>query len=279
MAGGSVPNAYLFLLLHLFLFMQSRTSFQIQLAVLHALAIRELKTRFGKYRLGLAWAALEPLLQIMVFMAMFSFRDRSTLGGLELPIFLATGIAPFLYFKKVVTQSLGAVNANRNLLIYRQVRLFDPFLVRFGLEMVITLGVLIFLIGAAWYVGYEVQIVNTLVFLQAFLLLSFTAFGLGLFLGVINTLYPEPGKLIPAMLRPLMFISGTFFSINDLPRAAQNIIGLNPIIHALEFMRSAFSHGYDTSLVSMNYLALWALGSMFMGMLIFRANWRKMLTI
>ncbi|WBA82901.1 hypothetical protein [Endozoicomonas sp. GU-1] len=47
--------------------MHQRSSLQIQWAVIHALMVREMKTRFGDYRLGYAWALLEPLFQILFF--------------------------------------------------------------------------------------------------------------------------------------------------------------------------------------------------------------------
>ena len=259
--------------------MEKRTSFQIQIAVFKALCLREIKTRFGRYRMGIAWAILEPVFQILFFMGMFYFRGMSMVGGLELPVFLATGIAPYLYFKKVIDQSMGAVAANKNLLIYRQVRVFDTFFTRFILEAGISFIVLVALLFGAWWFGYQVELIDSLHFIGAFVLLSLLAFGLGLVFGVLNSLYPEAGKFIPMLLRPLMFISGTFFSINELPRAMQEVLLWNPLIHVFELMRSCFSYYYDTSLVSMEYLALCALTAMTLGMLMFRANWRKMLTI
>ena len=259
--------------------MEKRSSFQIQLAVINALMQRELKTRFGQYRLGIAWALLEPIVQMLVFFGLFYFRGRSAVGGLELPIFLATGIAPFLYFRKVISQGMNAVSANKNLLIYRQVRVFDPFFTRFILEAVISFSVLVSIITGSWWIGFDVEVVNTLRFMLVYGLLSFFAFGISIIFGVINTLFPEPGKLLPLVLRPLMFISGTFFSINEVPVAFQELLLWNPLIHAFELMRSCFSYHYVTSLVSVEYLALSALATMTLGMLMFRANWRKMLTI
>jgi len=221
--------------------MQKRSPVKIQLAVVDALLRRELKTRFGQYRLGIAWALIEPVSHIMIFMGLFYFRDITAIGGLELPIFLATGIAPFLYFNKVITQSLNAVSANRNLLIYRQVRIFDPFLVRFTLEFILFFAVFCSIIAGTWWIGSKVEILNSLLFLLIYLQLSFLAFGLGLVFGVINTLYPELGKFIPPLLRPLLFISGTFFSINELPPSIQEWLLWNPLIHAFELMRSCFS--------------------------------------
>ena len=259
--------------------MEKRSSFQIQLAVINALARRELKTRFGQYRLGIAWALLEPLMQMLFFMVMFHFRGMTGVGGLELPIFLATGLAPFLYFNQVIGQASGAVSANRNLFIYRQVRVFDAFLVRFLLEATISFIVLAVLIAGSWWAGYSVTINNSLLFLQVYLLLSLLSFGVSLIVGVITTLFPEPGKFVPVLLKPLFFISGTFFTINEMPTATHDFLLWNPLIHAFEFFRSALSAGYDTSLVSLGYLRLFTLFALTLGMLMFRANWRKMLTV
>lgn len=258
--------------------MQQRTSWQIQKAVLNALLIRELKTRFGQYRLGIVWALLEPLMQMMFFMAMFYFQGRTSVGGLELPVFLATGMAPFLYFNKVISQSMGAVSANQNLFIYRQVRVFDAFLSRFMLEAVIGFITLITLLVASWWLGYQVVVVNTLKFLLLFALLSLFAFGTSLVFGVFNKLYPEVGKFIPVILRPLFFISGTFFTINDMPPSLHPYLLWNPLLHTFELMRSCFSAHYNTSLVSMEYLVICTLVAMTLGMLMYRANWRRMLT-
>lgn len=257
--------------------MEKRSSYQIQLAVIHALSIRELKTKFGQYRLGLVWALLEPLMQMLVFVVMFKFRGVSGVGGLELPVFLATGLGSFLYFSRVVNQAKGAVNANRNLFIYRQVRVFDAFLVRFLLEAITSFIVLFLLIFGSWWLGVNVEVSDTLLFLRVFTLLSIFSFGFSLCVGVLSTLYPEPAKFIPVIMRPLFFISGTFFSINEIPSAMQDMLLWNPLLHAFELMRSALVVGYDTSLVSLDYLRLCTLAAMTMGMLMYRANWRKML--
>lgn len=258
--------------------MQQRTSWQIQKAVLHALLIRELKTRFGQYRLGIVWALLEPLMQILFFMAMFYFQGRTSVGGLELPVFLATGMAPFLYFNKVISQSMGAVSANQNLFIYRQVRVFDAYLSRFMLEAAIAFLTLITILVGSWWLGYQVVVINSLKFLLLFALISVFAFGVSLVFGVFNALYPEVGKFIPVILRPLFFISGTFFTINDMPPSLHPYLLWNPLLHTFELMRSCFSAHYNTSLVSMEYLMICTLVAMTLGMLMYRANWRRMLT-
>ena len=59
----------------------SRTSLQVLRDVTFGLLIRELKTRFGSYRLGYAWALLDPLLIIGAFSLIFGLRGHSGFGG------------------------------------------------------------------------------------------------------------------------------------------------------------------------------------------------------
>ena len=48
-------------------------SLAIQRRVIWSLFLRELKTRFGKFRLGYIWALLEPLTQMALFFFIFGF--------------------------------------------------------------------------------------------------------------------------------------------------------------------------------------------------------------
>jgi capsular polysaccharide transport system permease protein len=108
----------------------ARTPLEIQKAVVFALFIRELKTRFGKYRLGYVWAVLEPMAHVIVLSIIWSVMGRKEFDGIPLPLFLATGIVPFLFFQKTTAQCMHAIEANRGLFNYRQVRPIDPVLSR-----------------------------------------------------------------------------------------------------------------------------------------------------
>ncbi|HAX2293506.1 TPA: ABC transporter permease, partial [Escherichia coli] len=51
----------------------ARSGFEVQKAAVHALFLRELRTRFGKYRLGYLWAVLEPAAHLLIMLAIFGF--------------------------------------------------------------------------------------------------------------------------------------------------------------------------------------------------------------
>ena len=105
-----------------------RTPLQVLRDVTFGLLIRELKTRFGSYRLGYAWALLEPLLMISAFSLIFGMRSQSGFGGVPAQVFITAGYLPFMFFNKVVSQLKSAVSANMGLFCYRQVTPFAPLL-------------------------------------------------------------------------------------------------------------------------------------------------------
>ena len=112
--------------------------------------LREIKTRFGAYRLGIVWALVEPLTHVVVLSLIFGIRSRTAPGAVEFPIFLATGIIPFVMFRNMVTRTMMTVEANRALFTYPQVRPFDTLIARFILEIVIySIVFVVFMVGAA----------------------------------------------------------------------------------------------------------------------------------
>lgn len=74
-----------------------RSSFQVLRDVTFGLLIRELKTRFGSYRLGYAWALLDPLLIISAFSLIFGLRGHSGFGGAPAPLFMTAAICHFFF--------------------------------------------------------------------------------------------------------------------------------------------------------------------------------------
>lgn len=62
-----------------------------QFQVIHALVIRETRTRFGRHRLGYVWALLEPVIFIAMFAGMYALMDRRMPYDLPVIAFLVTG--------------------------------------------------------------------------------------------------------------------------------------------------------------------------------------------
>lgn len=258
-----------------------RSSIEVLRDVVFALFIREIKTRFGIYRLGLLWAIMEPMVFVLLMSTIRSIRSSEGLFGGEthtipVPLFFMLGYIPFQLFSKLLTQSAAAINANKGLFHYRQVRPIDALLSRTLLEVLISSSVLLLLMFTFWWFGFNSTVAVPLKFLAAFFLLTLLGSGIGMILCVGQLRFPELSKLIPLLIRPLFFISGLFFSLNDIPTQYHHYLLWNPILHAIELMRSACYPTYTADSVSLGYLGVLALVAIFFGLAMYRLDWKQM---
>ena len=133
-----------------------------QLNVINALILRETRTRFGKHKLGYAWALLEPVMMILTFYLLFTINKRNPPEGMDLLGFLATGIVPYLAFSKCVSQVSQSINGNKGLLFYPQVKPLDVVFARIGLEFTTHFAIFSLLMGANVLVRQEFVIADPL---------------------------------------------------------------------------------------------------------------------
>ena len=75
--------------------------FAVMANVVLALMYRELRTRFGQFHLGYFWALAEPLALVIVLSIIFGVRSVTAPGGVDFPVFLATGIIPWLVIRSM----------------------------------------------------------------------------------------------------------------------------------------------------------------------------------
>lgn len=249
---------------------KSRSSLEIQKSVIFALFVRELKTRFGQYRLGYFWAVLEPLLHIAVLLAIFGLRPKRLIPNMDFPVFLLTGLVPFFMFRNIVRQVMCAAEANKGLFNYRQVKPIDAMIARLMLEGIIFLFVYILLIFGAGWLGYDVRIRDPLGLIAIYALLYLFSFGIGVIACVVSTLYNESKKFIPIILRPLYFLSGIFFSISMIPQKYWHYFLWNPLLHFIELSRMSFFASFNTPAGSINYIAFCTLAALILGLSLYR---------
>ncbi|MGL4507354.1 MAG: ABC transporter permease, partial [Aeromonas sobria] len=210
-----------------------RTSLQVLRDVTFGLLIRELKTRFGSYRLGYAWALLDPLLMISAFSVIVGLRGHSGFGGAPAPLFIAASYLPFLFFKDVVNKLQSAVSANMGLFCYRQVTPFATFIARFVLEVMVGMVVgCILVLGLLWF-GFDAIPADPLLVILGYLLLMVFSFSLGIVFCVLVSLVPEANKFLNLLMMPLMFISCVMFPLATIPAQYQHWFLWNPLVHAL----------------------------------------------
>lgn len=253
-------------------------SWGIQKSVIFALFVRELNSRFGRFRLGYLWAILEPLAMVGVLSGVRLLFGKQDIAGLPFPIFFAAGIIPFFLFQHVVNQSLSAIEANQGLMNYQRVKPSDAVFSRVLLESLISLTVMAIFFTGFYMMGFTFEWNNTIGTILVFgLLLAFST-GIGLIVAVIGPLYQESKKIVPVMIRPFFFISGIFFPVDKLPPDYREIALYNPLLQITELMRMQMFTNYTSQYGDMDYLALCAMVSLFLGLAVYRINRIKLAT-
>ena len=255
-----------------------RSGLEVQQAAVKALFLREIKTRFGKYRLGYFWAVLEPAAHLLVLMVIFDFIMHRTMPDISFPVFLLNGIIPYFIFTNITNRSIGAIEANLGLFNYRPVKPIDTIIARASLETLIYAAVYLILMAIVWVLGEEYSVTNILILVFSWFLLIIFSCGLGLVFMVLGKTFPELAKFLPIVLKPLYFISCIMFPIHSVPKEYWHYLLWNPIVHAIELSRESVVAGYLTDGVSLGYLALSAIIMLFIGLALYRTREEAMLT-
>ncbi len=221
-----------------------------------ALFLREIRTRFGKYQLGYAWALLEPLGTVSVLVLVFSILGAHGFAGISFPVFLITGVMVNSLFVEITGRSIKAMEANSALFNYRPVRPVDTVLARTLLELILHMAVYATLLaGYVMLTGERVVVHDLPLLLAVFLLMAAFSCAVGIIFMLLTDAYEDADKVLPLITRPLFFISGVFFSVQVVPRDYWPFLLWNPIFHAIELAREAIAEGYNVPQASLGYLA------------------------
>lgn len=246
--------------------------------VVHALMLRETKSRFGRQKLGYLWAVLEPVAFITIFAVMFAYGDATSISGMPIVPFMITGFAPFMLFRSTMSQTLGAIETNRILLTFPQVTPTDLVFARAFLEIVTLTVVFFFILAAAYALGFEFKIERPLEMLAALACLAITGLGLGAVFAAIAPFVRSMPMVVGMVAgRPLFFLSGLFFTAEMMPGDVRELLLLNPILHMIEWLRSAFFIEFESQYASVDYATGTALVTLFLGLLMLRGLRKRIL--
>jgi capsular polysaccharide transport system permease protein len=101
------------------------------------------------------------------------------------------------------------------------------------------------------------------------------SFGIGLVLGAIAIYVPAMEKVVPMVLRVMFFMSGVFFSPQQLAGRFGNAVMWNPVTNYIEMLRSAFQHTSMNPIIKTEYVVWMTLSLLFLGLLLERYVRRK----
>ena len=235
-------------------------AFTVQCRVLHALILRELKSRYGSRRLGFMWALIEPLIFISIFVAGFQLLGRQSQGGIPVPLFFVAGFSPFFVFRDIFGEVMSGTKGHQSLLMFPQVTRIDLLLSKLILAALVSVVVFLTLLIGLYFFGFAFRVENALGVMIGFTMMVLLGFGLGLVLGAFSIRYEFIQSLSQPLLgRPLFLTSGVFFSASMLPPVVREIALYNPLLHCIELIRASLFENFESRYVDLTYVMVFTL--------------------
>ena len=240
---------------------------QTQLRVIHALIVRESRTRFGESRLGYGWALMEPVLHIVMLSLVFAvmMRGRPPIGN-EFFIFYYTGIIPYQLFVHTSSAMTYAITSNLPALQLPLVSPFDLIIARGLLELVTDILVAIILLAGFGILGFGVLPHDVPALTASVLAIWLFGCGIGFINAVFNAFCKGWDKIWVQLTRTLYFCSGIFYVPGMMPDWVRDILAWNPILHAVDWFRSSFFAEYEPHWLDRSYLAIVAAVTLLAGL-------------
>lgn len=239
--------------------MPRRAALAAHLNIWFALLVRELNSRSQRTVAGYAWLVAEPLLHMLVLMAIFGQHAHLIAGSVEFPVFALIGLLSYRVFRQTVDRLTTLMDSYASVMVYPQILPADLVAARFAYESLLS-GALALAFGSILLLVYPETLTfpRPWLFLAAVGLLLALSLGLGVLSFVLRRVAPAASKVIVSATRDLYFVSGVFFSLNSLPYWASDILQWNPLVQALELIREGAIQGYESP-ASLGYLGLCAL--------------------
>jgi len=198
---------------------------------------RDIKILYAQTVLGLCWAILQPLIQIVIFTIVFGRVAKISTDGIPYILFSTVAIIPWTYMSQAITQSSQSLVLGQNMLgkIYfpRLIFPITPVLARlidFGISILLILGVaLYYRVLPTW---------NLLLFPLFVVLMMSIGAGVGMWLSAMAIRFRDVKFAMPFVVRMLIYSAPIVYSASSIPKAYRTIYSLNPIVGVIEGFRS-----------------------------------------
>jgi lipopolysaccharide transport system permease protein len=227
--------------------------------------------RYPGVYLSLFWNLAQPIMMIVLYLAVFTLIFSSRLegggGGSKFALYLCAGYLPWVAMTECVTFGAGAFIKNAAFLK----RLPVPEHVYVAKEAAVAMYSLVvslaFLAAASILLG-NFPTMNWLILPVPLILFQVFAFGMGLALGVINVFFRDVERALGIVFQGWFWLTPIVYPVNILPEPLRWIMDFNP---AYPFIRSAqdiFIYNQPPAPATWYAMFFWCFASIIAGSLI-----------
>ena len=198
---------------------------------------RDIKVLYAQTVMGVAWAVLNPLIQIIIFSIIFGKVANISTDGIPYVLFSTVAIIPWTYMSESMNASSQSLVTGQSMLgkIYFP-RVIFPLtsilakLVDFSISLILLVAVLAY---------YQISPTWNLIYLP-FLILLMMAIpaGMGLWLSSLAIRFRDVKFAMPFVIKMLIYSAPILYTASEIPEKYRLIYSLNPIVAVIEGYRA-----------------------------------------
>jgi capsular polysaccharide transport system permease protein len=229
----------------------------IQARVIRAIVLRDMRTRFGQTFAGTAIIVLWPLSHVIVLIGAWTMGRGLLPIGTDPAIFFGTGALPYILYFYPARMIMLSIVQNRPLLGLPVVKTSDIIIARSIVDLIAAFWVVVLLMVVMLAFGIDPMPHRYADAMAAILATIYFAFAVG-YLGAVMYAMVKFWLAIQIGGSILMFFaSGALIVPTALPEKVRNVLWFDPLLHSVEWLRSAYYDGYGYGMLSKSYF-LWS---------------------
>lgn len=206
--------------------------------LLWTLTSRDIRVRYKQAAFGIAWAVIQPLLQMLIYTLLFNRLAGIHSGSpVAYPLFCFAGVVIWGLFSSGLGQASNSLVESAN--VVKKVY-FPRVVIPLASVLVATvdfaIGLVLVLVSFPLF-GAAMHATALLIPLFA-LLAALTAFGIGLWTSAINIQYRDVRYALPFFLQLLIFLTPVFYPSSMIPAKYQFLLLLNPMAAVVDGFRA-----------------------------------------
>jgi lipopolysaccharide transport system permease protein len=203
------------------------------------LALRDVNVRYKQAALGVSWALLQPVAQMVIFTILFNrFAGIRSDLPVPYPLFCFSGLAVWMLFSSGLSHASESLVTNANLVtkVYFP-RVIIPLaaivtaVVDFAVGFALLLALMLYFhVPFHWTIVFALPVAGVAVLCAA---------ALGLWTSALNLNFRDVRYALPFMIQILVYLTPVFYPASMVPVRYRGFLLLNPMAAVVESFRAA----------------------------------------
>ncbi len=215
---------------------------------------RDVLLRFQQTVVGFLWIVFQPLIQMLIFVAVFGVMVRVPTNGVPYSLFFLSGFVVWTFFGQVVNNSAMSLVGNVHLISKSYFpRLALPLSAVAGSLVDLAIAFILLFVLLMFNGHYPVTLRYLLLPVLVILTVVFSS-GVGLLFGALMVVFRDMRNLISFIMLVWMYVTPIIYPVTLAPEKYQMLFYLNPMTSLVNAYRWVFLGGEN--LLHYKYLAV-----------------------